>query len=220
MAHKIAETDKQAAAVLAKLPGVKDVKVRCSLLSALGRIGDNSGLAVLRKGLGSKEVDEQSAAIRALSMWPTGEPVADLLAAAKGSKSQLHKVLALRGFVRLLGIKSDRAASETIGMYKQAMSLAPNAIEKQRVLSGLSSTMSVDALAMAAGYLEDKELFREAEVAVVRIAEGIFKEHPQESKDVLKRVISSSKSESVRNLAEETMKVIEGKEDGNKGTAG
>jgi HEAT repeat protein len=220
VAHKIAKKDQQAAAVLAKLPSVKDIKARCSLLIALGRIGDDSALAVLRKGLSGKEADEQAAAIRALSMWPTGEPVADLQAAAQGSKIQLHKILALRGFVRLLGLESKRPASETIAMYRQAMSLAPDAMEKRRVISGLSSTASVDSLTMAAEYLADKELFREAEVAVVRIAEGICKEHPQESKDMLKRVISSTKSDSVLKQAEEVIKVIDGKEDDNEDEAG
>jgi len=220
VAHKIAKKDQQARAVLAKLPSVKDVKARCSLLIALGRIGDNSGLGVLRKGLGSKEADEQTAAIRALSMWPTGEPVTDLLRVAQGSKLQLHKILGLRGFVRLLGLKSERAASETIAMYKQAMSLSPNAMEKRRVLSGLSSTASVDAMAMAADFLADKELFRESEVAVVKIAGVIYKEHPKESMGVLKKVISSTKSDSVREQAQKVVELIEGKDNETKGTAG
>lgn len=220
VAHKIEERNRQAAAVLARLPSVKDVKSRSSLLSALGRIGDNSALTVLRKELGGKELDLRTAAIRALSMWPTGEPVADLLKQAEESKSQLHKILALRGFVRLLGLESKREAKETVEMYKQAMALAPNAMEKRRVLSGLSSTASVDALTMAAGYLADKELFRESEVAVVRIARGIYSKHPQESRDVLKKVISTTKSDSVREQAKEVMKQIEATGDGTKGTAG
>lgn len=221
VAHKIAKKDQQAAAVLAKLPSVKDVKARSSLLSALGRIGDNSGLAVLQQSLRSKEVDEQSAGIRALSMWPTGEPAVHLLAVATESKNQLHKILALRGFVRLLGLKSERAASETIAMYKQAMSLAPNAMEKRRVLSGLSSTASVDALAMAAEYLSDKELFGESEVAVVRIADLIYREHPEESQEMLMKVISSTKSDTVREQAQGIIiKLTEGKGDEAKGTAG
>ena len=220
VAHKIGKKDEQAAAVLAKLPLVKDLETRCSLLSVLGRIGDNSGLGVLRKALSSKELDEQSAAIRALSTWPTVEPTVDLLAVAEGSKNQLHKTLALRGFVRLLGLESDRAASETIGMYKQAMALAPNATEKRRVLSGLSSVASVDALAMGVEHLSDKELFGESEAAVIRIAELIYKEHPQESESAVKKVISSTKSDSVREQAEAVLNLITGKDKAIEDTTG
>ncbi|MBN2272107.1 MAG: hypothetical protein JXN61_15945 [Sedimentisphaerales bacterium] len=211
VAHKIGKKDEQAAAVLATLPSVKDPATRCCLLSVLGRIGDNSGLAVLRKGLSSQESDEQSAAIRALSMWPTSEPTLDLLAVAKESKNQLHRILALRGFVRLLGLESDRAASETIGMYKQAMALAPNATEKRRVLSGLSGVESVDALKTVLEYTSDAELMREAEVAAIRVAELIYKEHPKESETAVKKIISSTKSDAVREQAEAVLNLITGK---------
>jgi len=209
VAHKIEKKDQQAAAVLAKLASVKEVKARSSLLSALGRIGDNSALPVLRKELGSKEADIQTAAIRSLSAWPTGEPLADLEKLAEGSKSQLHKILALRGFVRLLGLDSKRPGKETIGMYKKAMSLAPNAMEKRRVLSGLSGTASIDALDMAGGYLADKELLMEAEVAVVKIAGSILKEHPEQSAAMLKKVIAKTKNETLRGQAREALKTLE-----------
>jgi len=187
VAHKIEKKDQQAAAVLAKLASVKEVKARSSLLSALGRIGDNSALPALRKD----------------------EPLADLEKLAEGSKSQLHKILALRGFVRLLGLDSKRPGKETIGMYKKAMSLAPNAMEKRRVLSGLSGTASIDALDMAGGYLADKELLMEAEVAVVKIAGSILKEHPEQSAAMLKKVIANTKNETLRGQAREALKTLE-----------
>jgi len=220
VAHKIEEKDRQASAVLAKLASVKDAKGRSSLLMALGRIGDNSALPALRKELGSEEADVRTAAIRALSSWPSGEPVADLLASARASKRPLHRILALRGFVRLLGLDSKRSAKETIEMYGQAMALAPNAMEKRGVLSGLSGTGSVDALKMAAGYLGDKELFREAEVAVVKIAQGIYDEHPEQSSDVLKKIIATTKNDSIRKQARGVIKLIEQKADGTKGVSG
>ena len=73
---------------------------------------------------------------------------------------------------------------------------------------------------MAAGYLADKELFRESEAAVVRIARAIYGKHPQESKGALNKVISTTKSDSVREQANEVMKQIETKDDKTKGAAG
>ncbi len=205
VAHRIEKKDRQAEAVLARLPEVNDVRSRSSLLLALGRIGDNSALPVLRKELGGKNLDVQTAAIRALSEWPTPEPVPDLLAIAGKSDNQLHRILALRGFVRLLGLETNRPANETIEMYRQAMALAPNAMEKRGVLSGLSAVANADALKMAAGCLDDKELVAEAEVAVVRIAQSIYKEYPQQSADLLKRVIATTKNQAVRQQAEDVM---------------
>ncbi len=219
VAHRIEKKDRRAEAVLARLPEVNDVKSRSSLLLALGRIGDNSALPVLRKELGGKDLDVQTATIRALSEWPTPEPVPVLLAIAGKSDNQLHRILALRGFVRLLGLETNRPANETIEMYRQAMALAPNAMEKRGVLSGLSAVASADALKMAASCLEDKELVTEAEVAVVRIAQSIYKEYPQQSADLLKKIIATTKNESVRQQAEDIMNPPQKKADA-EGAAG
>ncbi|UCD48856.1 MAG: HEAT repeat domain-containing protein, partial [Phycisphaerales bacterium] len=137
VAHKIEDPQAQAAAVLTVLPKVKDVKDRASLLRILGRIGDPSALPALRAALNDPEKAVQDAALRALADWPAPEPVPDLLKIAQSADSPVHKILALRGLVRLLALESDRPAQETIELFAQAMDLAPNAAEKKRVLSGL-----------------------------------------------------------------------------------
>ncbi|NQT02316.1 MAG: HEAT repeat domain-containing protein, partial [Planctomycetes bacterium] len=96
VAHKIEDKKRQAEAVLAVLPSVKDVKKQCSLLSVLGKIGDSSALPRLRKALVSKNIDSRGAAIRALAEWPTSEPAVDLMRAAENSENKVHRILALR----------------------------------------------------------------------------------------------------------------------------
>jgi HEAT repeat protein len=212
VAHKIPDKNRQAEAVLAALPSVesvKDVRGQCSLLSVLGKIGDNTALPSLRSALGSQDAKLQDAAIRALSEWPTAEPTPDLLKVAESSENKVHKILALRGFVRLLGLESGRPAEETIAMYKKAMNLAPDVVEKKRVLSGLGNTESFAAMQMAASYLQDEALRQEAEFAVVKIAEGIYGSYPQESKDVLKKIIQASVNESLKEQAQEVINQIE-----------
>ena len=83
VAHKIAEDKGQGQAVLAALPTAKDVDAKCSLLSVLGKIGDEKALPVLRESLGDKEDKIKDAAVRALSDWPTAAPAADLLKVAQ-----------------------------------------------------------------------------------------------------------------------------------------
>jgi HEAT repeat protein len=203
VAHKIEDKNRQAEAVLAVLPSVKDVKKQCSLLSVLGKIGDSSALPRLREALGSDNIDSRGAAIRALAEWPTSEPAADLMKAAENSQNKVHRILALRGSIRLLGLYSKRSSEETIEMYKKAMSLAPDAIEKRRVLSGLANTKSLDSLQMATGYLQDKALLREAESAVVKIARDIYERFPEQTKEVLEKIVRTSKNDSLRLQAQE-----------------
>lgn len=209
VAHKIPEDKGQAANVLAALPSAKDVDAKCSLLSVLGKIGDPAALPILRDALGDKEDKIKDAAVRALSDWPTAAPAADLLKVAQTSENQVHKTLALRGYVRLAGLKSNRPAEETMKMYKDAMALASDASEKKMVLSGLGSTDSFEAMQMAAGYLDDKELKDEAEAAVMKIAEERVKNSPRisaQTRDILQKVIDGTTNDSVREQAQKLLK--------------
>ena len=208
VAHKIEDKAHQSAAVQAVLPNVKDVPDRASLLRVLGRIGDASSLPTLRTALGSREAEIQDAAIRALSDWPTAEPVPDLLKVAQTSTNPVHKVLALRGFVRLLALESDRPAEQTIDLYKKAMDLAGDATEKKRVLSGLANTKSLAALNMAAGYLDDLALHLEAESAAVRIAPAVVAANPVRVKEVLQKVIQGTKNDAIREQAQQIVSEI------------
>ncbi|MBN2130458.1 MAG: HEAT repeat domain-containing protein [Sedimentisphaerales bacterium] len=205
VAHKIEDKDHRAVAVLAVLPNVKEAAPRASLLRTLGRIGDNSALPILRAALPSREESVQDAAIRALSEWPTPEPLPDLLKVAQTAENKVHRVLALRGFVRLIGLDSDRSPEETIDLYRKAMDLAGDAAEKKRVLSGLAGTKSLAAMNMAAEYLDDVALFLEAESAAVTIGQAIYAEYPQQTTEVLRKVVKDTKNDTIRQQAQEVL---------------
>ncbi len=208
VAHKVEDKAHQSAAVQVVLTNVKDIPDRASLLRVLGRVGDAGSLPVLRTALSSREAEIQDAAIRALSEWPTAEPVPDLLKVAQTSTNQVHKVLALRGFVRLLGLEGDRPAEQTIDLYKKAMDLAGDVSEKKRVLAGLGSTRSLAALNMVAGYLDDLVLHLEAESAAVRIAPSVVAASPQRVKEVLQKVIQGTKNDAIRAQAQQIVSQI------------
>ncbi len=190
------------------LPSVKDIETRSSLLSVLGKIGDSSALPCLREALDSSNAEIQGAAIRALADWPTPEPAVDLLSAVQSSKNKVHRILALRGSIRLLGLDSNRAPEETIEMYKKVMTLAPDTNEKMRVLSGLANTKSLGALQLSADYLQDETLLREAEIAVVKIAESIYENFPQQTRDVLEKIVQTTNNDLLRQQAKEVINLI------------
>jgi HEAT repeat protein len=202
VARQIAIDKKPAEKVLAALPLAKDVETRCSLLSVLGKIGDPAALAVLREALSNKEDKAKEAAVRALSDWPTSEPLVDLLKIAKESENQVQKTLALRGYIRLIGLAGGRPAEETIKLYQAAMTLAPSAVEKRMVLAGLAEVRSLEALQTAAGFLDDIELKQEAEAAVVKIAESTIQNYPQETRELLQKILAGTPSEPVRERAQ------------------
>ena len=73
------------------------------------------------------------------------------------------------------------------------------------------SAASLEALDVATGYVKDATLFREAEVAVVRIAEAIAGEHPQRAKDALNKIIQSTKSDSTKEQAQDVLAAMDEK---------
>jgi HEAT repeat protein len=209
VARKIEAENRRAEAVLAVLPSTKETEKRCSLLSVLGQIGDSSALPVLRAELGSRDVDVQTEAIRALSSWPTAEPLQDLLKLARDRDNPLQKTLALRGLVRVLGLADNLSAKEKVELYEQAMSLAPNTMEKKNVLSQLAKNGSLEAFSLVSGYLDDPALRMEAEIAAIKIAQVIPGEYPEQTTAVLKKIIQTTKNDSLRQQAQELIKQTE-----------
>ncbi|MGD0078461.1 MAG: HEAT repeat domain-containing protein [Sedimentisphaerales bacterium] len=200
---KLIPADKSPAGkILASVSSAKDLDTRCSLLSVLGKIGDPAALPVLRDALGDKEDKVKDAAVRSLSDWPTPEPIADLLNVAKESQNPTHKALALRGYIRLTGLDSNRPAEETIKMYRGAMALSPTPSEKKMVLSGLANMKSPEAIKMAGEYLGNDELKAEAETAIVKIAFWTMRNEPQQTRDLLEKVIAGTTNETVRRQAQ------------------
>ncbi|MHC4483345.1 MAG: HEAT repeat domain-containing protein, partial [Planctomycetota bacterium] len=194
--------------VLDAIDSVEDINVRCSLLRVLGAIGDSKALGELREALEQDNAEVRIAAIRTLGDWPNAEPADDLLKVASGTDGEIQRALALRGFVRLIGLDSDRSANETVELYRQAMGLASDISEKKMALSGLANVESFAALHMASDYLKDNALQEEAGAAMVKIAEATGDSHPQQTKILLRMVIQISKNESLRERAQEMIEQI------------
>jgi len=80
---------------------------KASLLAVLGVLGGDTALAALREALQSGDADAQLAAVRALTDWPNGAPLADLQAVAETAADAKLKALAARGAGRLEALEFD-----------------------------------------------------------------------------------------------------------------
>ena len=61
---------------------------------------------------------------------------------------------------------------------------------------------SVEALQMAGVYLADSELKQEAEAAVVKIAESTIRKNPQQTRELLQKVLDGNPGETVKGQAQ------------------
>lgn len=169
LAQKIASPDGRANAVKTRLAREKNPGSRALLYGVLRRIGDDSALPLLRAALVGSNGDEVDAAVRALSGWPTpaARDDADLL--ARRSRDETHRLLALQGLIRMIGLQRYRKPEAAIAGLKEASRLARRPEEKKLILGLLPRFACKDALELARRFLRDRAVQAEARAAFDRI---------------------------------------------------
>jgi len=189
VAKRIPDENKRSAALLAKLPAVKEAPALCAVYSALGQTGDVNGLKTLVEAAKSGKSEVKDAAVRALSGWPTVAAVDDLLALAGGAKEETHRVLLLRGLLRLLELPSDRTVDATLPYYEKALKIAKSTDEKKMVLGGVANVKTLSAMALVKPYLNVDDLKKEANLAADKIKVSGYKvtasDNPGDAKEAI-----------------------------------
>ncbi|HUU20416.1 MAG TPA: HEAT repeat domain-containing protein [Sedimentisphaerales bacterium] len=214
VSRKISETSKQADAVLAELHGEKRVAVRCSLLRVLGGIANNNALRTLEDA--SKETNPavRDTAVRTLAKWPNATAAEVLLEIYSSTQNQIHRLLSLRGFVRLLALSSEepfgyaqgKLVEKTLKMCRQAMNQAHGPAEQKLMLSGLANVSDPGALSMVEPFLQVETVRAEAAMATIKIAGAIIETHPDRAKMAINKLLAVSKDEDLRRQAEEIVR--------------
>jgi HEAT repeat protein len=169
--NRLEEPD--AAPVVAGLANA-DKAVKSRLLAVLTRIGGDKAIQAVRNQLLSGDAEIKKSAIRALADWPEPAPLEDLMKIAKSQSDSTDQILALRGYIKLLGIPANRSAAETVQLLAEAMSVARREDEKKAVLSALSKYPCKEALALAERWKTIPGLSAEADLALKKIKEALL----------------------------------------------
>ena len=151
-----------------------DRAARPNLLAVLSRIGGPKAIDAVRSQVVSEDDQVKTAAIRALADWPDAAPLSDLLKIAKTDSDSTSRVLALRGYIKLLGIPANRGAAETVKLLAEAMDVAKRPEEKIAVLSALQKYPCEEAMALAESAKKDSDLAAEADLASKKIKEALL----------------------------------------------
>lgn len=173
VALTIVRAEARADAVKSALASAADPKARASLLRVLGRIGEGSGLPLVRKELSAGDSRLVDAAVRAVCDWPTAAAKDDALAIAGTAADPVHRVLALQSFVRMVGLEPYRNPAAATADLAAGLRLAARPEEKKLVLGLLPRFACPEARVLAESLLADPTVRAEAEIAVGRIKERI-----------------------------------------------
>jgi HEAT repeat protein len=160
-------------AVMEAYQGAREANVRTALLGVMSAAGNSEALPVIRQALQDPNADIQRAALNALSGWPTPTPMDDLLALARSSGQPTQRILALRGYIKLVQIPSNRTPAQTAGLLKTAMAVATMPDEKRAVLAVAQRLVCRESLDLARAALQDPQVAAEAKLAATTLERGL-----------------------------------------------
>lgn len=187
-----------------------NAEAKLSLLRTLGRLGGAEARKAVRAAIEAPEDTVREAAVRILSEWPDPTASNDLAALARHAQSKAHKILALRGYIRLIA-QAHPAPDQRLAACKEALSLADRDEERKLVLGVLGGVPHVDALAVVLPLLAQPATKDEAAAAAVDIAEKIVGRHASQAADAMKQVLATTANPELQQRAKEVLRRAETK---------
>ena len=185
--------------LLAALPNAA-APAKASILRVLSGFGGAEALQAVRSFVGNADATLNDAAVRSLGNWPDETPASDLLKLAKDSDNATHKVLALRGYLRLAQLPKAEAAR--LKMLEQVRPIATTADAKKMLLSSLADVADAGALHITLSFLSDGEVQAEAAVATLKLGKALAHTEKKAVQAAMKLVIETVKDKLVIEQAE------------------
>jgi len=205
VSRRVSDKSAQADVVVAKLKAAKSDQTKMVLLAAAGEIGGPKAFQAVKAALGEKNAGVKDAAIRALAAWPDAQAIDVLLTLIDDAKTEVHRVLALRGAVGLLA-SAERPAKQKLGIYKSVLAKANRADDKKLILAGLGGLDTPAALKVVEGLLGDSGVKGEAELAMLNIADRIAGSAPKAAAAAARKLIAGTRSNRIRRRAQGILK--------------
>jgi hypothetical protein len=173
LAQKVSRADQRAREVKTRLAQEKDAEVRARLLGLLAMVGDASTLPMLRAALGDANADVRDAAVRAITGWPTNAARDDVFRLARDARNETHRLLAIQGLVRIIGLDRYRDPQAAVADLRLAAGFAWRPEEQKLVLGALGQFPCTEALDLATGFLQEPAVKAEAQAAVEKIQKAL-----------------------------------------------
>ena len=182
---RIAEQGKELAPLLeSKLKTADSNAEQLSLLRVISRLGGDDLYQLMLPWLENDNAEIFDGAVRALANWPEVTAAAKLAALFAQAEDTSHRMITLRGCVRLLRL-GEMDVATTLSIYEQLINAANNADERKVILAGLAEVNSPDAIPLVLAMIEDESIMAEADMAMKRIgdATGMSEAEIQKTKE-------------------------------------
>ncbi|MDP6635378.1 MAG: HEAT repeat domain-containing protein [Phycisphaerae bacterium] len=179
-------------------------EAKAALVRLLGKVPTPKGLDAVKTLIKSSDKAVNDASVRTLADWSNIEPADAVIALARSTSNKTHRVLLLRGYVRMASMTKDPT-----DMCLQAMKLADSTQGKKLVLSGFGSAGTMGALNEVAKYFNDEKVREEAGLAAAMIGEKLKRSKERlQVKFILQKVLKFTKSSNTRRRVQKIVKDI------------
>ena len=178
------------------------------LLRVLGVIEGEEALETVRRALSHENEAVRDEAARVLAGWDDGSAAPALLQLAKTAPAKNHRLLCLRGYVRMATRSSAR---QRIKMLQKAGELASRPQEKRLIISAWGETPTGQSLEALTAYLDDPEVRAEAASAAVKVAEKVVSRNRKAVRKAMQAVINKSEKKAFRSKARKILSQAGGK---------
>lgn len=136
--------------------------------SVLSGIGGKEALGLVLSDFKNGTDQEKAAALNSMSKWNDFTALDALYQISKSALADDTKNIALNSFISGIN-KSKNPIDQKVLMFRNAMELAGNVVQKKNILKGISENSSFQALLFVSKYLDDAELQQTAVQAVINI---------------------------------------------------
>jgi len=190
-ARTLAKIDKpsdRTAVVLPVFEKTTDIDARAAVLRLFRVSGDAKALDTVKAALQNKEQRIRDSAMRTLGEWPDDSAWAPLYEIYSKPEKESHRVLALRGLVRLATGQPDSPNPRLFDRCTQLMQSTDKVDDRKLILGGLGNAKVPAAIKVVEPLLSDPSVKAEARMAIKRIAESIKRTHPKESNAALEQL--------------------------------
>jgi HEAT repeat protein len=161
------------------------------ILRVLPKVGGAKGLAAAVAETANTDSQIQTAAVYALSQWPEYAAADELLRIATTTASKRFRLLAVEGYVRLVG-RGDLTGQRKLALFQDLMAKPFDEADKKPILAAAAEIREPEALRLLAASLDNPVL---GEAAAAGLLELASEQDPherwlsgQEAYSVLRRV--------------------------------
>ncbi len=181
---------------------------KCSMLRVLGGIGNAKGFAAVRQRLKDSNPKVRDTAVRALADWPDSAAARTLLEVFQTTSNRTHRIVALRGCVRQLGLGTIPSA-DMLNICSELLKGTDRPEEKKLVLACLAKSPDPGATKIVEPLLADNRVKAEAELAMFGIVRNMTASMPDEAKTAAQTLRKRSKNETIRKEAGAIIRLVD-----------